>query len=201
MSRERPGYPDRPDRRTPTPDEDPSTQLSFLLPEDALAIHLVQRFLAEVRTQYAYGQRREPFHGPRLQAPEDVFALMRGDMETLRQEQLRVLTVTTKNHVIGTHLIYQGTISGTPVRLAEVFRPAIVESAAGIIAVHNHPSGDPAPSPDDIRLSRSMATAGRLLDIEAVDHIVIGLGRFVSLRERGLMEAWAALPSEGGDPM
>lgn len=200
MSETKPSYPGAAGHLPEAGDETP-IQSSFLGSEDALAVRLVQRFLAEVRTQYARTNRREQLIGPRLKSPEDVYALVREDMELLRQEQLRVLTLTTRNDVIGSHLIYQGTISGTPVRLAEIFRPAIVESAAGIIAIHNHPSGDPSPSPDDMRMSRSMATAGRLLGIEALDHMIIGLGRYVSLRERGLMEAGPDLLMEGGGPM
>ena len=136
--------------------------------------------------------------GPRIDTPADVFALVRADMEMLRQEQLRVLTMTIRHELINTHLIYQGTVSGTPVRLAEVFRPAIVESAAAIIAVHNHPSGDPSPSPDDVRLSRNMHAAGKLLDIAVLDHVIVGFDRFASLRERGFMEGGHGMPIEGG---
>ena len=93
----------------------------------------------------------------------------------------------TKNHVVGQRVIYQGNVSSAIVRTAEVFRPAVMEAVPGIIVSHNHPSGDPTPSPEDAVLTRELVQAGKLLDIELLDHVVIGGQRFVSLKERGLM--------------
>ena len=78
------------------------------------------------------------------------------------------------------------TIDATTVHPREVFREAIAERAAAIILVHNHPSGDPTPSPDDVAVTRAIVQAGKLLDVEVLDHLVIGQGRWVSLKERGL---------------
>jgi DNA repair protein RadC len=82
--------------------------------------------------------------------------------------------------------IYQGSLNSSQVRVGELFKPAIRRSAAAIIVIHNHPSGDPTPSPDDVAVTRAIVQAGRLLDIEVLDHLVIGQGRHVSLKERGL---------------
>jgi DNA repair protein RadC len=190
MSESRPGY----------GSSEFSNQLSFLAPDDALTLHHLRHLVAEAHRIYETRTGFDPREAIHLRAPADVYRLLAPLVETERQEQLHVLSLTTKNHVIAAHLVYQGTISGVPVRLAEVFRPAIIDAAAGIVVSHNHPSGDPTPSPDDIRLSRQMTAAGKLLDIEVLDHIVIGRGRFVSLKEMGLFDgsvaAWS--PATGG---
>jgi DNA repair protein RadC len=191
VSETRPGY---------GPGE-PGNQLSFLAPDDALTLHQLRHLVAEVHRIYEARTGFDPREALRLSSPADVYRLLGPQVEHLAQEQLHVLSLTTKNHVIAAHLVYQGTITGMPVRLAEVFRPAIIDAAAGIVVSHNHPSGDPTPSQDDIRLSRQMTAAGKLLDIEVLDHIVIGHGRFVSLKEMGLIDnsvlAWS--PPSGGE--
>jgi DNA repair protein RadC len=83
-------------------------------------------------------------------------------------------------------VISQGSVNTSPVRIAEVFKAAIRENCAAIIVAHNHPSGDPTPSPEDVEVTRQLVAAGNLLDIEVLDHLIIGQQRFVSLRERGL---------------
>ena len=108
-------------------------------------------------------------------------------MSPLAQEQLRVLLLDTKNRVVGQRVVYQGNISSAIVRPAEVLRPAVVEAVPSIIVSHNHPSGDPTPSPEDAACTREMSQAARLLGIDLLDHVVIGGDRFVSLKERGLM--------------
>jgi DNA repair protein RadC len=82
--------------------------------------------------------------------------------------------------------LYQGSVSASQVRVGEVFRQAIIEQASAIIIAHNHPSGDPTPSPDDVAVTRAIVQAGKLLDIEVLDHIVVSQDRFISLKERGL---------------
>ncbi|MEJ5224816.1 MAG: JAB domain-containing protein, partial [Anaerolineales bacterium] len=83
--------------------------------------------------------------------------------------------------------LYRGSVSSAQVRVGEIFKAAIRKNASAVIVVHNHPSGDPTPSPDDVALTRAMVQAGKLLDVEVLDHLVIGSGqRFVSLKERGL---------------
>ncbi len=110
-------------------------------------------------------------------------------MEDLEQEQMHVLNLNTKNRIISAPMIYQGSLHTTVVRLAEIFRPAIIENANGILIVHNHPSGEcEPPSPEDVALTREIVQAGKLLDIDILDHLIIGKGKpgFVSLKERGL---------------
>jgi DNA repair protein RadC len=112
-------------------------------------------------------------------------------MANLDQEELRVLLLDTRNRVIGTRTIYRGSLNTTMVRVGEIFRPAIEAPAAAIIVGHNHPSADPTPSPEDVRLTRQIAEAGKLLDIDLLDHLIIAAaGRYTSLKERGLGAIW-----------
>ena len=106
-------------------------------------------------------------------------------MEDLAQEQLRVVLLDVKNGVIGQRVIYQGNVSQALVRVAEVLRPAIAENAPCIIVAHNHPSGDPTPSPDDMMVTRKIGHAARLMDIELLDHIIIGRDGHQSLKLYG----------------
>jgi DNA repair protein RadC len=104
----------------------------------------------------------------------------------LEQEQLRVVLLDTRNRVLAVTTVYVGSLNTSVVRISELFREAIRRNAAAVIIVHNHPSGDPTPSPEDVALTRNVIAAGQLLDIEVLDHLVIGQQRFVSLKERGL---------------
>ena len=107
-------------------------------------------------------------------------------MAFLPQESLRVLRLNVRNQVLGISKLYSGNVSSAVVRTAEVFRDAVRETCSSIIIVHNHPSGDPTPSSDDVRVTEQLVKAGRLLDIEVLDHIVVAQGGFVSLKDRGL---------------
>ena len=98
-----------------------------------------------------------------------------------------MLLLDNHNNVIGQRVIYQGNVNSSMVRAAEVLRPAVVEAIPGVIVVHNHPSGDPDPSPNDVLITRKLKLAAELLDIELLDHVVIGTKRHVSLKDRGLM--------------
>ena len=124
--------------------------------------------------------------GKAISSPSDVADLVAYDLAPLPQEQLRVLLLDTKNHVIDQIDVYRGSVNMSQVRVAEVFKDAVARHAAAIIVVHNHPSGDPTPSPDDVALTRAITQAGKLLDVEVLDHLVIGQGSWVSLKERGL---------------
>ena len=97
-----------------------------------------------------------------------------------------MILLDTRNRVIDIVEIYHSSLNSAQVRVAELFKPAIQRMSAAIILVHNHPSGDPTPSPDDVAVTRAVVQAGKLLDIDTLDHLVIGRGRFVSLKERGL---------------
>lgn len=121
-----------------------------------------------------------------ITSPNDVSNLLMLEMSLLDQEQLRVLLLDTKNFVIDTKTLYIGTVNSSVIRVAEVFREAIRANSTALIIVHNHPSGDPTPSPEDVHVTRRLVEAGRMMDIEVLDHIIIGKQRFVSLKERGL---------------
>ena len=121
-----------------------------------------------------------------IRSPSDVAQLLMVEMGHLDQEHLRVVCLDTKNRVQKIVTIYIGSLNSSLVRIGEIFKEAIRLNSAAIIIVHNHPSGDPTPSPDDVTVTRQIVEAGKLLDIDVLDHLVIGQGRFVSMRERGL---------------
>ncbi len=121
-----------------------------------------------------------------VHSPEDAADLVQYEMSALEQEQLRVVLLNTRNHVLAVKTIYQGSLNSSQVRVGELFRPAIRENAAALIVIHNHPSGDPSPSPDDVAITKAIISAGKLLDIQVLDHLIIGQGRFISLNRRGL---------------
>ena len=120
-----------------------------------------------------------------IRSPHDVANLLSGEMASLPQEDLRVLLLTTKNHVAAVRAIYVGTVNTSLVRTAEVFRPAIRENYPSIILAHNHPSRDPTPSRQDIELTKSIRDAGELLNADVMDHIIIARNGFTSIKERG----------------
>ncbi|MGQ9773295.1 RadC family protein [Chloroflexus sp.] len=121
-----------------------------------------------------------------IRSPADVATLLLVEMSHLDQEHLRTILLDTKNRVQQITTVYIGSLNAANVRVGEVFKEAVRRNSAGIIVVHNHPSGEPTPSMEDIEITRQLVSAGRLLDIEVVDHLIIGNGRYVSLRERGL---------------
>ena len=123
---------------------------------------------------------------PQITCPADAANLLMVDMAFLEQEQLRVLLLDTKNRVMAAHTVYQGNVNTTVVRVAEVLREGVRSNATGLIIAHNHPSGDPTPSPEDVQMTRQIVEAGSLLGIHILDHIVIGQGRYVSLKEKGI---------------
>ena len=103
----------------------------------------------------------------------------------MRPENVRVLLLDINRRVIAAPTVYIGTLTTSVLRASEIYREAIVRGSAMLILAHNHPSGDPTPSPEDVEMTRSLAAAGRLLDIALVDHLIIGRGKWVSLREMG----------------
>lgn len=139
-----------------------------------LALELARRMAAS---------RAEP--GWRIRSPADVGERLQPAMCHLEQEELRVLLLNTKNVVTGMETVYAGNLAGSSVRVGEVFRDAVRRQAAAIVVVHNHPSGDPSPSADDLRITAELAEAGRLLDIELLDHVVVALDGWISLRALG----------------
>lgn len=121
-----------------------------------------------------------------VRAPRDVAERMTIEMGSLERDELRVVLPNTKNVVLLVVTVYRGNVPASLVRVGELFRDAVRANAAGVILVHNHPSGDPTPSPDDLHLTDEALAAGRLLDIDLLDHLVIGPASFVSLRYRGV---------------
>ena len=121
-----------------------------------------------------------------VSAPRDVGERLVLQMGRLEREELRVVILNAKNVILRVTTVYQGNVSASLVRVGELFRDAVRASGSGVILVHNHPSGDPTPSPDDLHLTAEAIAAGRLLDIDVLDHLVIGHDAFVSLRDRGI---------------
>jgi len=117
---------------------------------------------------------------------QDAANLVTGEMGTLDQEHLRVILLNTRNEVLSTHEVYVGNVNSSVVRPAEVFRPAVRNNAPSLIVAHNHPSGNPAPSDDDIAITEDLVAAGKLLGIDVLDHLIVGSGqRYVSMNETG----------------
>jgi DNA repair protein RadC len=122
-----------------------------------------------------------------IRSPMDAANLLMAEMSALEQEQMRVVLLNTKNRVVGTVMVYQGSVHTTVIRVGELFRDAIRRNCSGIVVAHNHPSQDPSPSPEDVSLTREIVKAGQLLDISVLDHLVIGsASHWVSLKEKGL---------------
>jgi DNA repair protein RadC len=143
----------------------------------------------EIKAALEIGRRllaTSPQERPKVTSPADAANLLMSEMMFLEQEHLRLILLDTRNRVLNTPTIYKGSLNTSVVRVGELFRAAIKENAAAMIVAHNHPSGDPAPSPEDVNVTRQLVQAGKMLDIEVLDHVVIGHQRYVSLKERGL---------------
>lgn len=143
------------------------TQVQHRKLSAAFALH----FLREKRTS--------------ISSPADIFSIC-SDLQAEDQEHLVILVFDTRNNLLQRVNLYKGSANSSQVRVAEVLRPAIVHKGTAIVMVHNHPSGDPTPSPDDVNITRIVYKSAREMDIELLDHVVIGAGRFVSMKERGL---------------
>ena len=144
---------------------------------------------AQVKAALEMGRRLtslQPGERATVSSPQDVERLFLGEMSEFEQEHFRVLLLDTRNRLTGVSEVYKGNVNASIIRMAEVFRDAVRQNCPSIIAVHNHPSGDPSPSSEDVEVTRQMISTGKLLDIELLDHIVIGREGSVSLRERGL---------------
>lgn len=123
---------------------------------------------------------------PRIASPEDVVRLYGLEMSSLEREELRVILLNTKHHIISSFTVTTGSVNAATVRMAEVFTPAVKRSAPFVMLVHNHPTGDPTPSSADVRFTEAAVRAGAILDIGVLDHIIIGQGRHASLKRLGL---------------
>jgi len=122
-----------------------------------------------------------------IRTPDDVASLLMPRFRYETKESFLAVLLSTKNHVLKTPVISIGSLNASIVHPREVFREAINASAASVILAHNHPSGDPAPSPEDIELTRKLVEAGRLLDIPVLDHVVLGDGKYISFKEKGIL--------------
>lgn len=131
--------------------------------------------------------REEPEERSRITGPRDVYERCAPSLRDLLQEEFRVLLLNTQHAVLRELVVTRGILDASVVHPREVFKPAVIESAAAVILVHNHPSGDPMPSPEDREVTRQLIEAGRILGINVLDHVVVGDGRYVSFVEAGLM--------------
>jgi DNA repair protein RadC len=144
---------------------------------------------SQIKAAIELGRRltiESPDERPSINSPADAAALVQYEMSALEQEHLRVMLLDRRNRVLETVDVYKGSVNSSQVRVGEIFKEAIRKNASALIVIHNHPSGDPTPSPDDVAVTRAIVQAGKLLDVEVLDHLVIGHGRWVSLKERGL---------------
>jgi DNA repair protein RadC len=143
---------------------------------------------AQLKAAFELGQRlasAQPDDRPSVRSPQDVVNLLQPEMGLLDQEELRVVLLNTRNQVLRVHPVYRGSVNTSLVRVGELFREAVRQNCPAIVVVHNHPSGDPTPSADDVTMTKQAVEAGRLLDIEVLDHLVIGAPpSFASLKER-----------------
>lgn len=151
---------------------------------------LGQRGAARIKAAFELGRRSmvdSPDERPQIKSPSSAAPLFLSRMAGAEQEEMHVMTLDTRNRVMGIHTVYKGSLNTTMVRVGELFREAIRSNSAAIIIAHCHPSGQPDPSPDDVAVTQQVVSAGKLIDVDVLDHLVIGVGgRWISLRERGL---------------
>lgn len=144
---------------------------------------------AQLKAAIELGRRltaAAPEEKPVVRSPEDAARLVMYAMGALEVEHLKVMLLDTRNRLIRIVQVYVGSLNASLIRVGEIFREAVRANAASLIIVHNHPSGDPSPSPEDIAVTLEIVSAGKLLDVEVLDHIIIGKNRFVSLKSKGL---------------
>lgn len=152
--------------------------------EESDRVQRVMQALEEAASWWPAGRQR-------VQSPADLAALAMPLLARREQEELHVAVVDGRNGLLALHQVYVGTATGTSVRIAELLRPVVDGGGVGFALVHNHPSGDPEPSEEDLRLTAEVVAAARLLDLEFLDHLVIGRGRWASIRSQR-PTIWAA---------
>lgn len=143
----------------------------------------------ELKAAFELGRRwsaASPQERLQVRSPAEAANLLMLEMSLLEQEQLRTVLLNSKNHVLKVHTVYVGSVNTAVMRISELFREAVRLNSVAMIVAHNHPSGDPTPSPEDVSITRRIVDAGQLLNIEVLDHLIIGQQRWVSLKERGL---------------
>ncbi len=123
----------------------------------------------------------------KIVSPKDLAELLMGEMSYLNQEVLKVITLSTKNTIIEAKDVFRGSLNNSIVHPREIFKRAISSHSASVIICHNHPSGDPTPSREDINITLRIKECGKIIGIPLIDHIIIGNNKFVSLKEKGLI--------------
>jgi DNA repair protein RadC len=164
--------------------DDPPVRRSRTCPKRLIAETLAK--LHQLHDELNAQLYAHPTERPVIHSPQDAYDVLNCFMSVLDHEELWVINLDTRHRMMNLVKLYQGSVNSSQIRVAEVFRPAIVDNAPAILLAHNHPSSDPTPSPDDVSVTHSIVQAGKLLDIEVLDHLVICLDKFVSLKERGL---------------
>lgn len=142
---------------------------------------------AQVKAAIELGRRLStltPEERPVIASPDDVADRVQYEMMGLEQEELWVLLLDSRNRLLRTERLYKGSLNASTVRPAEIFKTGIRHNAAALIVAHNHPSGDPSPSPEDVNLTRMLVEAGQLLELPVLDHIIVGLNRVASIKSR-----------------
>ena len=159
--------------------DDELTDIKDIGPASALAI----KAALELGRRWSL---EEPEEKPQVRSPGDAAAVLMPQMRDKEQEHFVVVLMNTRNRIIDIDWLYKGSLNQSTVRVAEIFKAAVRKNAAAVLVAHNHPSGDPNPSPEDVAVTRDLVAAGQLLGIDVLDHLVIGDQRWISLRERGL---------------
>lgn len=145
---------------------------------------------AGVKAALELGRRSvsvDPLSRPVVNSPQDVAHIVMEEMRYLDREHFRVISLSTKNHVLGISSVSVGSLNSSLVHPRECFKEAIRRNSNAIILLHNHPSGDPAPSQEDIKVTRRLAEGGKILGIEVIDHVIIGDNRYISMKEQGIL--------------
>ena len=123
---------------------------------------------------------------PTIHSPGDAAQILMPILAHREQEYLLVMMLDTRNRLMDICEVYHGSLNSSMIRVGEVFKPALQRNAAAVLIAHNHPSTDPSPSPEDVSVTRAIVEAGKLLDVSVVDHVICGLSKWVSLKEKGL---------------
>jgi DNA repair protein radc len=142
----------------------------------------------QLKAAFELGRRvltSNPYQLPMIRKPEDIYDLLKAAFQDLDREHFKVIHLNTKNQVLRIETSALGILSSSPVHPREVFKEAVKMSSAGVVLAHNHPSGDPTPSNDDLLLTSRLKEAGEILGISVIDHVIFGDNRYVSLKERG----------------
>lgn len=161
------------------------------LPEHTLLTlpHIGEKRAAQIRSMTEWAMllsKHDNLDRVQMRCPADVANLLMLEMSLLEREELRVIGLDTKHNLLFEETIYKGSLNSAVIRVGEIFRRPVTQKCASIVLVHNHPSGDPTPSPEDVKVTNLIRETGEKLDIDVIDHLVIAGNRFVSLKERGL---------------